>query len=57
MQGNFANIVREYYDWDKIAEQTAFVYKDLVSVPQTAQEDSVRAESSNLQDERLQMAS
>lgn len=28
---NFSAIIREYYDWDKIAEQTAEVYKELVN--------------------------
>lgn len=27
---DFAAIIHEYYDWDKIAEQTAEVYKDLI---------------------------
>jgi len=29
-QVNFENIIHEYYNWDKIAEQTACVYRDLV---------------------------
>ena len=29
-QDNFENIIHEYYDWDKIAEQTACVYRDLM---------------------------
>lgn len=31
VQQNFAAIIHEYYDWDKIAEQTAEVYKSLVN--------------------------
>ena len=31
VQENFASIIHEYYDWDKIAEQTACVYRSLVS--------------------------
>lgn len=31
VQQNFTAIIHEYYDWDKIAEQTAEVYKTLVN--------------------------
>ena len=29
---DFSSIIHKYYDWDKIAEQTALVYKDLVMI-------------------------
>ena len=30
---DYSSIIHEYYDWDKIAEQTAVVYRELVSAP------------------------
>ncbi len=30
-QEHFENIIHEYYDWDKIAEQTAVVYRELLA--------------------------
>ena len=33
VQENFASIIHEYYDWDKIAEQTALVYRELAVRP------------------------
>lgn len=56
VQENFANIIHEYYDWDKIAERTAGVYKELVSGSNPACEYPVQSVNSNLQDECLQTA-
>ena len=39
---DFASIIHEYYDWDKIAEQTARVYRGLLSESCEASERSVR---------------
>ena len=55
-QENFSNIIHEYYDWDKIAERTAGVYKELVSGSNPACEHPVQSVNSNLQDECLQTA-
>lgn len=57
VQEDFANIIHEYYDWDKIAGQTALVYKELVSSPSIAREHSMRTEPRNLHKEGLQTAS
>ena len=50
-QEDFANIIHEYYDWDKIAEQTALVYKELVSAPKKIrQKHAASAPSHELQE-------
>ena len=55
-QENFANIIHEYYDWDTIADQTALVYRDLVSTSKSVHESNQQMELDNLQDKGLQTA-
>lgn len=55
-QENFANIIHEYYDWDKIAEQTALVYKELVTSATETENNATRLETQNLQSEGLHTA-